>query len=693
MRKRTEYSIYLVLSALLVFIQLFIAHYSNRRINEEIAYHGKALSSYAWELDYQGVKQYMSLAVNSYAYGRARFYDMSTNRIQGDVSGKEPNRIDSFLMELGVLRSTEKEVELFHGNELIGILTIESYNRYIYWQFYLFLVYILVFFITSLIMNLARARQLLEERVKLRTADLEEEVNSRLKAEENLRMTLDSIGEGVISTDRDGIITGINPVARQMINISFKEGIGSLLEDVLDIRNDEMGSTRENPFRDILERGSLNHVKGHPRTLVSRTGEKYQIVESGTPIRSQKGELMGIVLVIRDMTGEFKLQKQLEHSQRMDAVGQLAGGIAHDFNNMLGGILGSSELLESYIGDNDMAVQMNRLIHETTERAAELTRQLLAFSRKGGIEHTPVDLHEVIAATASLLERTIDRRVEIHMDLKAEHSEIFGDSSMIQNVIINLGINASHAIEGSGNLSLSTRNTEFDEDYCRSSPFEIEPGAYLELAVEDDGSGMSEEVKNHIFEPFFTTKAQGKGTGLGLAMVYGTVKQHQGEIRVYSEVGRGTSFILSFPLLEINRQSKTADEVNPPPGTETILVVDDIDIMRLTARGYLEEAGYTVITAEDGYEAIDIFSRDPSGIDLVIVDMIMPRMSGKECFFELRKISPRIPVILSSGFVNNDDFRIMKLQGLSGSISKPYRGRELVKLVYSVLHRENVPPA
>ena len=685
MKTRSEYIIYLGLVLSLAFSLIAVGRFSDKRINEDLAYHGKALSSYAWELDYRGVEQYLTLAVDSNSYGGARFFDFSTNLIQSDVKGKNPGRLDSLLIDLGILRATEKEIELYHENELIGILKIDSYNRYIYLQFYVCLVYILFFFIAYLIMNLARARAFLEERVRLRTADLQKEIDNRLKTEKNLRLTLDSIGDGVISTDRNGRITALNPVAQQLTGFSFPEARGRELIEILDVRNE--GNEKGNPFRDILELGKLDLEKGRYRILVSRQGEQYRIAESGAPILSEKGDLIGTVLVFRDMTGEYVLQKQLEHSQRMDAVGQLAGGIAHDFNNMLGGIMGSSELLDSYIEDNEKAREMNQLIHETTERAADLTRQLLTFSRKNTMKNTRMDLHDVMSATAALLERTIDRRIGIKLNPEADQSVINGDASMIQNALINLGINASHAISGEGHLDISTRNTVLDREYCRMSPFGIEPGPYVELIVEDDGLGMPEHVRSHIFEPFFTTKSQGEGTGLGLATVYGTVNQHRGEIRVYSEEGKGTAFYLAFPLIEGAVQDIGEKNQAVPAGSETILVVDDIDIMRITVRGYLEEAGYTVITAEDGYEAVELFSRDPNKFDLVIVDMIMPRMSGKECFLELRKISSRIPVILSSGYVSAEDYRTMKLQGLNGSISKPFRGEELTRLVYDVLHK------
>ena len=231
---------------------------------------------------------------------------------------------------------------------------------------------------------------------------------------------------------------------------------------------------------------------------------------------------------------------------------------------------------------------------------------------------------------------------------------------MLQSIIINMGINASHAISGKGSLRLATKNVDFDESYCQSSPFSLEPGHYIELSIEDNGSGMPETVVSHIFEPFFTTKPQGKGTGLGLSTVYGTVKQHGGEIRVYSEEGEGTTFYVSLPLAIEEEQTENTTSAEIPAGSGTVLVVDDVDIMRITAEELLKDAGYNVITAEDGLDALHIYSAAPDSIDLVLLDLVMPRMGGRECFQELRKISPGLPVILSSGFVNSEDYQFYK---------------------------------
>ena len=681
--------IYAGLSLFLICILLSTSFYWNRKIDSDIVYHGKVLAPYVWELDFDGVYKYLTLAANSYSYSRVQFYDSGTEQMQADILGPQADKVDSFFISLKLLRSTQKHVDIFYEGQIIGSLNVFSYNRYVYWQLYIVLLFILIYFISYLFMNLSRARKFLEQRVRVRTAELEDEINNRMKTEEKLKLTLDSIGDGVISTDREGRIDRMNPVAQELIGISMKEAFGHDLGEILHIKEESSDLDMKDTFQEIIETGGLSLRKGTYRTLVSRTGEEYSIIESGTPIRSREGDNIGIVLVFRDMTGELRLQKQLEHSQRMDAVGHLAGGIAHDFNNMLGGIMGASELLGSYIKDNEKAGRMNKIIHEATERAAELTNQLLTFSRKKTMSGSNLDLHKVISDTASLLERTIDKRIKIYLDLKAAQSLINGDYSMLQNALINLGINASHAIAGEGLLSCITENVYFDEDHCRLSAFELDPGQYIQLIVEDNGKGMPENVKNHIFEPFFTTRTQEKGTGLGLSTVYGTITQHRGEIKVYSEEGQGTAFHLFFPLSSGNVDTEVTDIGEIPKGSGTILVVDDVEAMRITAGEFLKEAGYDILTAEDGIEALQVFSRESDRIDLVILDMIMPRMNGKECFLELQKISPQVPIILSSGFKNAEDYQFLKTEGLDGSINKPYRKAELIKLVYQILKDNN----
>lgn len=392
-----------------------------------------------------------------------------------------------------------------------------------------------------------------------------------------------------------------------------------------------------------------------------------------------------MVSMIRQREEEkARLLEQLNHAQKMDAVGQLAGGIAHDFNNMLGGILGAGHMLLSYLPDHPKARNFHTLIMQSAGRAADLTRQLLTFSRTSSKASTPVDIHAIIQETITLLKNTTDRRIKIETDLQAEQSSIIGDPSQLQSAILNLGINASQAMPGGGTLCFSTRLLEIDHVICETSPFDLQPGQFLEIDVRDTGCGIPAENLGRIFEPFFTTKELGKGTGLGLAAVYGTIKQHGGSITVCSELETGTNFQILLPLnsAEIPAEPVSQESIK---GQGTILVVDDEEVMRITAKAILEDLGYTVLLANNGEEALAVFREKGDTIDLVILDMIMPVMNGKDCFFALQQLNPDVRVMLSSGFAREEDLEDMKKCGLKGFIHKPYLSGALSQSVHSAL--------
>ena len=381
------------------------------------------------------------------------------------------------------------------------------------------------------------------------------------------------------------------------------------------------------------------------------------------------------------------LQEQLNQSQKMDAIGQLAGGIAHDFNNMLGGILGAAELL--YI-DPDMPVEKQQeyveLIITTAKRGAALVRQLLTFSRKGLREKITLDCLTVIKDTLAMLRRTIDKAITVSIVDNSMSTHIVGDPSLLQNIFLNLGINASHAMPDGGSLTFTLSNRDLDQADLFFSQFKLRSGQYLEVSVEDTGVGMSPEVQQHIFEPFFTTKEQGKGTGLGLSAVYGAIRDHAGAVTIYSEEGQGTIFNLYFPLAEKVDQPVQRDYPRLIRGTGTILIVDDEEIIRRTAKAILESLGYTVVTVVDGQNGVDILTQRIDDIDLVLLDMIMPVMGGRETFNQMRALKPDLKILASSEFSRESTLSQMKSLGLNGFIRKPYNRYELSRDIAHILN-------
>lgn len=383
-----------------------------------------------------------------------------------------------------------------------------------------------------------------------------------------------------------------------------------------------------------------------------------------------------IVAVVRDVTERKQLEEMLRQSQKMDAVGQLAGGVAHDFNNMLAGILGAAELLKLNIdsGQSENRELIN-IIQTSASRAADLTKKLLVFSRKDFGPKSVIDLADIVSDTVAILSHTIDRNIIISVNATEFSPMILGNASLIQNMLMNLAINASHAMPHGGKLSFMIKEVDVDPEQCKNSEFTIIPGCYISIDITDTGCGIEPHHIIHIFEPFFTTKEQGRGTGLGLASVYGGIKEHNGAIKVHSVVGAGSTFTLLFPKSMTNAiiPHRTEDI----QGKGTILVVDDESVVRLTTKLLLESLGYTVITAENGYEGMLYFIAHSNEIDLVIMDMIMPVMGGKEAIAKIHSCKPTIPIIIATGFTNEEDLHSLNDRKRTQLLRKPFGRKEL----------------
>jgi nitrogen-specific signal transduction histidine kinase/CheY-like chemotaxis protein len=381
-----------------------------------------------------------------------------------------------------------------------------------------------------------------------------------------------------------------------------------------------------------------------------------------------------------DVTEQKRMEDQIRQTQKMDIIGQLAGGIAHDFNNMLTAILGSAELMTSHVKDNSAAMKLLGSIQQAASRSAELTGQLLAFSRKGqkNVVHVRIDttIHEVI----SLLERTIDKKITLETRLIAKSSCIVGDPALLQNALLNLGVNARDAMPEGGVITFTTADVVLDSGYCNSSAFTITPGPYIEISVSDTGIGMEKEIIQHIFEPFFTTKDVSKGTGLGLAAVYATITDHHGCINIYSEPGVGTVFKIYLPLTGEQKTEVTCVD-DLIYGSGGVLLVDDEEIVREVGQSLLEDLGYRVYLAEDGERALEVYEREKKDIFLVILDMLMPKMGGKETLVKLRAHYPDIRVLISSGFHQEGTVNELEKLGAMGFLQKPYLIKELSKAV------------
>ncbi len=513
--------------------------------------------------------------------------------------------------------------------------------------------------------------------------ELEEKTKELQASKEDLRVTFASIGDAVISTDTDGLVQRMNPVAEQLTGWTGEQAVGRPLREVFRIVNAQ-GEEAESPVERVMATGEIVGLANHT-VLLSRDGTRYHIADSGAPIRTADSTIIGVVLVFRDVTGEYALQERLRHSQKMDAIGQLAGGIAHDFNNMLSGILGGTELLKMRLPQDQATAKYLGMIEHSVQRAADLTEKLLSFARRQPVTEVPVDIHRSISAAVDILGNTIDRRIRIEFDPETSSPLVLGDATMLQNVFLNLGINASHAMPDGGLLRITTRLIDLGETDCLAAGSSLTPGRYIQIEIRDTGCGIPAENLQRIFEPFFTTKPQGMGTGLGLAAALGTIQQHRGTITVYSEQGVGTTFRILLPLTGQQAEPEPAPALTAVVGSGLILLVDDEEVIRDGGSAILKQAGYHVLTAEDGAAALNVFREHRHDIDLVILDMIMPNMNGRDCFYALRAINPALPVILSSGYSRENDLRDMQANGLSGFIQKPFQAAALTRMIAAVL--------
>lgn len=414
-------------------------------------------------------------------------------------------------------------------------------------------------------------------------------------------------------------------------------------------------------------------------------GKRIYMATKG-PIRDPQGKVIGLFGISRDVTESRNLSEQLQQSQKIEAVGRLAGGIAHDFNNLMTVVTGYSEILLTRLGAKSPLAGEVEEIKRASERAASLTRQLLAFSRRQMLQPRVLDLNEVVSHTETMLRRLIGEDVVFRTALGTDLWSVKADPGQMEQVLVNLVVNARDAMPGGGTLTIETSNVVLDEGYSRRH-LPVQPGPYVLLAVSDTGVGMDEATASQVFEPFFTTKERGKGTGLGLSTVYGIVKQSGGFIWLYSELGKGSAFKVYLPCTE-DRQSpvrKEVPHVEDLRGEKVILLVEDDEPIRKLAIEILAQYGYTVLSAEDGEEALRVAGAHAGEIDLLLTDVVMPRMGGTQLYGRLRHLRPGIRILYMSGYTDNVIVHQGALDPGIAFLQKPYSPIALARKVKEVL--------
>jgi PAS domain S-box-containing protein len=538
--------------------------------------------------------------------------------------------------------------------------------------------------ILLLISHLAQMRRRTEASLRLAANTLEQRVAERtselLRNEETLReqaQLLDLTRDAILTRDQNGLISFWSRGAEQMYGWTAEEAIGKAAEEAL-------GALPDEPLSDarakLLAAGSWQGEVTHRR----RDGSSLTVMTRWALRRNSSGRPCGSLEINSDITDQRRVEEQLRHAQKMESIGLLAGGVAHDFNNLLTVISGYTEMLLAEAAEGSSALDGLTEIRGAAERAAALTQQLLAFSRRQIVQPAVVNLNIIVTDIQKMLKRLIGEDIELVSKLSPDLGNIVADAGHLQQVIMNLVVNARDAMAQGGKLLIETANVECDENYAASHA-DTHPGPHVMLAVSDTGDGMSDEVKERLFEPFFTTKPKGTGTGLGLATVYGMVKQSGGWIWVYSELGRGSTFKIYFPRTDVSMPSEAPVMRSAARGSESILLVEDQPDVRKLAVSALEKYGYTVYSAGNADEALAFASQFAGVLDLLLTDVIMPGMNGRGLADQLARERPGLRALFMSGYTESAIAHKGVLDAGVEYLQKPFTPESLADRVRQVL--------
>ena len=535
-------------------------------------------------------------------------------------------------------------------------------------------------------MELQRYREDLEELVQERTRDLEKSTRQLGTSEEKYRSIIENMENGYYETDLDGNLTFFNDHVVEILGYDREQVMGLNFRKYMDESTIEAVQKR---FREIIRTGKPERIARF--SILRSNGEKRTLDASAALITDHEGRWKGFRGVILDVTEQLKAEKEkkkletrLQEIQRLEGIGTLAGGVAHDFNNLLMGIQGNVSLMLLETDPGHPLYAKLKSIESCVLGGSDLTRQLLGFARGGKYNVKVLDFNRVVQNTALMFGRT-RKDINIHEKMQPDLWTVEADQNQIEQVLLNLYINAWQAMPDGGHIYLETKNVEMDAAYAKS--FNIPPGRYVQISVADTGTGIEANVQSKIFEPFFTTKEMGRGTGLGLASAYGIIKNHDGAIEFSSEVGMGTTFYVYLPASGAQVQLPEKMTGTLTRGDESILLVDDEQVILDVNRNMLENMGYHVKTAQGGQEAIEIYRVSHNQIDMVILDMIMPDMNGGIVFDHLKSINPDVKVLLATGYSISGQAEKIVARGCAGFIQKPYAIKKLSDKIREILDR------
>lgn len=541
------------------------------------------------------------------------------------------------------------------------------------------------FFMTCMLENerekVNAANRCLEKRVEERTEQIAKTNKALQESEEKYRTILETIEEGYYEVDVSGNFIFFNDSICRILGYSENELTEMNYKKLADPENTEK---IYKIFRNLYK--TKQPVKLIDYEIIKKDGNKRILEVSVNLMRNKKGRPTLFRGIARDISKQKQLEAQLHHSQKMEAVGTLAGGIAHDFNNILQAISGYTQLLLMRKDKDDPDYDKLTMIDKSTFSASELTKRLLIFSRKVKSELKPLNINHEIEYIAKLLKRTIPKMISVKLELEKNTRSINADSLQLEQIFMNMGVNARDAMPNGGILTFKTENVTLDEEYCKTH-VGSSTGEHVLLTIADTGHGMDKKTIDHIFEPFFTTKEMGKGTGLGLATVYGIVKNHNAYITCHSKQNIGTNFKIYFPAIQTEPEKQKSSEMKKiQGGNETILLVDDEEFLLELSRETLQQYGYSTIKARCGEDAVDIYKTEHDRIDLTLLDINMPGMGGYKCLQELLKINPNAKIVMVSG--HSPEKNKALISKAVGFITKPYNLMNMLKEIRHILDED-----
>lgn len=605
------------------------------------------------------------------------------------VSGRvwqtgEPMLVEDYNLWEGRIRDADRDVlhamagvPLKVGDEVVGVLGLAFVDRGVVFSEQQM----------EVLEHFGELASLALENARLNEGS-QRELAERKRAEEHLRklsVAVEQNPASIVITDTSGTIEYVNPHFTRLTGYTFEEAVG-LNPNVL-----KTGETSKEEYRQLWKtilaggewRGEFHNRK--------KDGGLYWEQAMIAPIRDSNDVITHFIAIKEDITERKQLEGQLRHAQKMDAIGQLAGGIAHDFNNILTAIVGYASIMQLKLPEDSPLKRNAEQIAATAERGASLTQGLLAFSRKQASNPVIVDLNEVISRVNQLLLRLISEDIHLEINLEQSRMQVLADSGQVEQVLMNLTTNARDAMPQGGSIKISTETVVLDNDFVLARGFG-RPGKYALLTVTDSGDGMEPDIVKHIFEPFYTTKELGKGTGLGLSIVYGIIKKHTGYILCHSTIGLGTIFQIFLPLLDSSpeiKEEKVQENIAYTQGSACILLAEDNETTRVLAREILDEFGYSVIEAVDGEDALEKFREHRANITLVILDVIMPKMNGREVSDAIRNIAPDMRILFCSGYAKELVVSHVGVEDGKIYLPKPFTPKELLMKIREVLDNES----